>query len=383
MKQLGNFLTILRKERNLTQQEVADALNVSNKTVSKWERDQGYPELESIVDLANLYGISIDELLNAERLTPTTSTQDTFKELIELNKDKKNIITKAILIIGLLVFFAIYFATKLLELSLFIYLVFATMSFTYHLIHLNRIKKYNHNVEDTNINWLMYFIIISTFIIPSVVIKFLPTSPEFVEYFMNIVGLPYDSSMNAMNLDFNLFITLKDYINYLPMIGILGMLIYEFGSMMKNKYSGLKQKKSQLISSILITLVLVISSISCVSYINQPTTTKKFTPEEYDVYKKTFVKTYTGFQRLYPELYTPVDQGLSSKDFRTFDNHIQDRELCQTHCNIENFNDSTYSVTYRDTFEQTLSKITKSMHVMQIISLISIVILIFIKKQKK
>lgn len=42
-KSIGSFLAALRKARGMTQQEVADCLNVSNKTVSKWERDEGYP----------------------------------------------------------------------------------------------------------------------------------------------------------------------------------------------------------------------------------------------------------------------------------------------------------------------------------------------------
>ena len=66
-KSMGTFLTDLRKERGLTQQEVADSLNVSNKTISKWERDEGYPEITILTEIAKFYSITTDELLQGGR----------------------------------------------------------------------------------------------------------------------------------------------------------------------------------------------------------------------------------------------------------------------------------------------------------------------------
>lgn len=66
-KSMGTFLTDLRKEKGLTQQEVADNLNVSNKTVSKWERDEGYPEITMLTEIAKFYEITTDELLQGGR----------------------------------------------------------------------------------------------------------------------------------------------------------------------------------------------------------------------------------------------------------------------------------------------------------------------------
>ena len=60
---IGSFLAALRKARGMTQQEVADRLNVSNKTVSKWERDEGYPEITMIPALAELFDVTADEIL--------------------------------------------------------------------------------------------------------------------------------------------------------------------------------------------------------------------------------------------------------------------------------------------------------------------------------
>lgn len=57
-------LTQLRKKYNYTQQELADKLNVSNKTVSRWETGEGYPDIELLPVIASIYHVSIDYLLS-------------------------------------------------------------------------------------------------------------------------------------------------------------------------------------------------------------------------------------------------------------------------------------------------------------------------------
>lgn len=60
---LGNRLLNLRKKSNLSQEEVAEKLNVSRQTISKWETDGSTPDFDKILPLCNLYGITPDELL--------------------------------------------------------------------------------------------------------------------------------------------------------------------------------------------------------------------------------------------------------------------------------------------------------------------------------
>lgn len=67
-KSIGTFIAALRKSQGMTQQEVADRLNVSNKTVSKWERDDGYPEVTMIPAIAELFNVTADEILRGERI---------------------------------------------------------------------------------------------------------------------------------------------------------------------------------------------------------------------------------------------------------------------------------------------------------------------------
>ena len=61
--ELGERLYRLRKERNLSQGEVADALGVSRQSVSKWENSTSVPELDKLTELAHIFHIRLDELL--------------------------------------------------------------------------------------------------------------------------------------------------------------------------------------------------------------------------------------------------------------------------------------------------------------------------------
>ena len=56
-----------RLERNLTQEEVAMQLAVSSQSISKWERGEGYPDIEMLPPLAHYFGISVDELLGVSK----------------------------------------------------------------------------------------------------------------------------------------------------------------------------------------------------------------------------------------------------------------------------------------------------------------------------
>ena len=71
-EKFGAFITQLRKEKGLTQQELADRLFLSNKAVSKWERGQSLPDITLLNPLADILGVSVTELLKGERLTGET-----------------------------------------------------------------------------------------------------------------------------------------------------------------------------------------------------------------------------------------------------------------------------------------------------------------------
>lgn len=64
---IGEKLYELRKGKNLSQEEVADKLNVTRQTISKWETNQSTPDFDKIKPLCELYGITADELLTGEK----------------------------------------------------------------------------------------------------------------------------------------------------------------------------------------------------------------------------------------------------------------------------------------------------------------------------
>ena len=74
---MGSFMAALRKANGLTQQQVADKLNVSNKTVSKWECNEGYPEISMLPVIAELYSVSVDELLRGEKMAKAFDEEKT------------------------------------------------------------------------------------------------------------------------------------------------------------------------------------------------------------------------------------------------------------------------------------------------------------------
>lgn len=79
-KTIGSFIAVLRKSNGMTQQEVADRLNVSNKTINKWERDESYPEITLIPVLAELFGVTSDEILRGQRVTSMGLASEKRKE---------------------------------------------------------------------------------------------------------------------------------------------------------------------------------------------------------------------------------------------------------------------------------------------------------------
>ena len=70
----GGYLAALRKDAGMTQQEAADRLGVSNKTISKWESGGGFPDIAILPALAELYGVTADDILAGETVRRTAAS---------------------------------------------------------------------------------------------------------------------------------------------------------------------------------------------------------------------------------------------------------------------------------------------------------------------
>ena len=100
--QTGKLIAELRKKQGLTQQQLADKLNLSNKTISKWESGSGSPDISNLPVLADALEISVDELLKGEinRSEPDTNSEaskdySTRNELTPEQKKERAIIALA------------------------------------------------------------------------------------------------------------------------------------------------------------------------------------------------------------------------------------------------------------------------------------------------
>ena len=94
----GCFVANRRKELHMTQKDLAAKIHVTDKAVSKWERGLGFPDINTIEDLANALEISISELMRSERNTPAadnTATEtpvrdDIILDTLQIAKDDMN-----------------------------------------------------------------------------------------------------------------------------------------------------------------------------------------------------------------------------------------------------------------------------------------------------
>ena len=88
-KSIGAFITALRKANGLTQRDLAEKINVSDKTISRWERDENAPDLSAIPVLAEIFGVTCDELLCGERKRAAETPGD---EPIRKTKQMKRVL---------------------------------------------------------------------------------------------------------------------------------------------------------------------------------------------------------------------------------------------------------------------------------------------------
>ena len=82
----GNLIKTLRTEKNFTQKELAEKLNVSTAAVSKWENGKGFPDISILENLSAELGISITELVKGEKNTEIQNTDSVAKDIIEISK---------------------------------------------------------------------------------------------------------------------------------------------------------------------------------------------------------------------------------------------------------------------------------------------------------
>ncbi|HPF82573.1 MAG TPA: helix-turn-helix domain-containing protein [Bacilli bacterium] len=89
-EKIGKFISKLRKEKNMTQEQLAEKLNVSNKSVSRWENGKTLPDYSIMIYLCETLDVSLNELIKGNRLTDKDFKNEAENNLKEVLKDVDN-----------------------------------------------------------------------------------------------------------------------------------------------------------------------------------------------------------------------------------------------------------------------------------------------------
>ena len=126
---IGSFLKTLRSEKGITQEQLAERINVSRRTVSRWETGSNMPDLDVLIELADFYQVELREILDGERKGEKMDqvVKETALKVAEYSNEEKNKITRTVLVYLMIGIAALIISTvlKFLELEESFWLGFA------------------------------------------------------------------------------------------------------------------------------------------------------------------------------------------------------------------------------------------------------------------
>ena len=116
-EKIGKFIGKLRKEKNMTQQELAKILNVTDRAIGNWEHGRRLPDYSVLKDLCDTLGITINELLNGEKIKKDEYLENAEKNLINLRKqiDKRRKIANTLYHIFVIIPFIMFIGNMVLN----------------------------------------------------------------------------------------------------------------------------------------------------------------------------------------------------------------------------------------------------------------------------
>ena len=136
---VGSYLLCLRKERNLTQEELAERINVSSKTISKWEVGINIPDTVSLYKLSKEYNVQIQDILNGGEVHDESENNDSIKNGIN--------------------FYNRLFKRKVMKIVVLIIIVVVSLfSILYTISNYNRVLMYDIDTDDANFQIKCYLI---------------------------------------------------------------------------------------------------------------------------------------------------------------------------------------------------------------------------------
>lgn len=324
MLNLGPFLQELRKEHGYTQQEVADFLKLSNKTISKWERSEGYPELESLMELAKLYHISVDEILNKGRMSESS---------VIPSKRKDQFAYYCLFICSLLLFYLVYFTSHTFMIA-FLTMMIADMLFFFILYY--GIIPHNSLLDKITPlqmkDYLNFYLCRFILIVPCY---------NFVVYVPELIG------------NFPIHLTFPQYLNpWLILLLSVAMIVYYLARALYTK--ALKKLILPLSMLLLWGIVIFVTFFPIFQ-----TTSKTMDVNQYETFKNKYIYTYQSFYEKYPETVKKIPSNLLRFNSFGFNQQIKDQTRYLKYRYVIGFDDAHSTVIYRpsdeifmDTFKQ-------------------------------
>lgn len=91
---IGNNISALRKKKGITQEELANELKVSSQAVSKWENNTSCPDISLLTQIADYFGVSVDDLLREQEEMIVDKAEENKDGNVKSSDDKKNIVIK-------------------------------------------------------------------------------------------------------------------------------------------------------------------------------------------------------------------------------------------------------------------------------------------------
>lgn len=97
-QKIGRFLKELRKEKGITQEQLAEQFSVSNRTISRWENGKNMPDLDILIEISDYYEVDLREILNGERKSENMNEElkETVLKVAEYSNSEKEVKRKKI-----------------------------------------------------------------------------------------------------------------------------------------------------------------------------------------------------------------------------------------------------------------------------------------------
>ena len=119
LNKIGKFIAKERKNKNYTQKQLADILNVSDRTISKWECGKGFPDVALLLPLCNELEITVNELLTGERLAKEDYMEKAEQVMVDFVKEKEENTIKMQLIVLMGIISTVSFITLLVVVCIY------------------------------------------------------------------------------------------------------------------------------------------------------------------------------------------------------------------------------------------------------------------------